>query len=73
MVFFAGGVAVLLVAINMPLRFDEDADAGGRAALNAISASAAAFGLGMLVFPWRRFRRNAFAVAPVAATSSRSS
>jgi hypothetical protein len=66
-------VAVLLVAVNTPLRFDEDVGAGGRAALNAISAFAAAFGLGMLVFLWRRFGRNAFPVAPVVATSSRSS
>jgi hypothetical protein len=66
--FFAVGVAVLLVAVNTPLRFDEDVGAGGRAALNAISAFAAAFALGILVFPWRRFGRNAFAVVPVMAT-----
>ena len=67
--FFAVGVAVLLVTVNTPLRFDEDIGEGGRAALNALSAFAVVFGLGILVFPWRRFGRNAFAVVPVMATA----
>ena len=47
--FFAVGVAVLLVTVNTPLRFDEDIGAIGRAALNALSAFAGAFGLGIYV------------------------
>jgi hypothetical protein len=67
--FFAVGVAELLVTVNTPLRFDEDIGAAGRAALNALSAFAVVFGLGVLVFPWRRFGRNAFAVVPVVAAA----
>ncbi len=47
--FFAVGVAVLLVAVNTPLRLDEGIGAGGRGALYAISAFATAFALGIYV------------------------
>jgi len=67
--FFAVGIAVLLVTVNTPLRFDEDVGAGNRATLNALSAFAVVFGLGILVFPWRRFGRDAFAVVPVMGTA----
>jgi len=35
--FFAVGVAVLLVAVNTPLRFDENFGAGDRATLNVLT------------------------------------
>jgi len=44
-VLFAVGVAVPLVAVDTPLRFDEDVGADGRAALNEISAFATALGI----------------------------
>jgi GGDEF domain-containing protein len=47
--FIAVGVAVLLVAVNTPLRLDEGIGVGGRAALYAISAFATAFALGIYV------------------------
>ena len=67
--FFAVTAAVLLVAANTALRFDGDVGGQeGRAALNVISALVAALALGIVVFPWQRFGRNAFAVVPVLAT-----
>jgi hypothetical protein len=58
--YFAIGVAALLVAVNTPLKIDEDIGAGARAVLKMISAFATAFGLGIFVIA--RYRNEEFVV-----------
>ena len=64
-------VAVLLVSANITtLSFHEDISTQGREALNAVAALTAMMALGILVFPWQRYGRNAFAVVPALGTAA---